>query len=196
MATEGGTVAGTTGGTAGEEATRGHVEGDGRGNGAGGIPTPPGTGRATLAALERALDALSPPDGVTIRDAAGREYRLPGAIPAVRQLRALPAVEALLALPTARGAASSAGERYAEGDLAGALVVALGAVLNEDALQHVDAAFAAAYPDALASARASAGLPNAPASELFPVEELVGALLPFCGRLVGRLSTPLLALLA
>ena len=50
----------------------------------------------------------------------------------------------------------------------------------------LDQAFSAAYPDILAAARGK-GDPAGRPTDLFPVEDLVGAMVPFSKRLVGTI---------
>lgn len=150
----------------------------------GGGATPVDAARSSLRVLRDVLEDLAPPEGVEVEDAAGRRYRVPGAIPARRQIAALVPLERLLDLPAVAGAWAQDGE-----DLLGTVARVVRAVATPDVVDLLDDAFGTAYPDVIAAARAAAGATDARPSDLFPVEELAIGLVPFCVRAARRLAT-------
>lgn len=135
-------------------------------------------------ALRRLLLEIAPPDGVVVRDIAGRSYRLPAGIPLRRQARLILAVEGLLG-----GETQALLAQVRDGALPPARILAL---LGGDAvLDAVDRIVADALPELLEAARYNASQPDARASDLFAGEEVLAAVLPFVALAIRRGSQAL-----
>lgn len=162
---------------------------------AGLVPAAPAQGHDSVEAmrvmLETVLDRLAGGDAVTdpsgrkITDMDGREYLLPRAIPASRQIQLLRHVRVLLGLP----ASASVSEAFRSGQLATGIGGLLEVLAEPKAAEAVNAAFMSALPGIWSTAQASyADLPEGERPEgpldAFPLEEVAQALLPFCRRML------------
>lgn len=132
------------------------------------------------------LDTLVPPDETTtVEDTGGHSYELPKILSARQQIGVAQHLKALWKELKKDGqfeALQTAWSAREPGDLfAGALDA-----MSESALDHLDAAFASAFGPALQAAREQLQTPTGRASDLFPVEAVVGSLLPFASRLLRR----------
>lgn len=136
--------------------------------------------------LRPLFDRLVPPDTVTVTDAAGGTHRLPGAIPAGRQIKVIRLMQEALATPAVQRAGLVVPTGAAGDDLVRALASLVVAVADEEVVEKLGAAFGIAFPDAVAAAGKAAGTPDAGAVDLFAVEELVAGLLPLSLRLLRR----------
>lgn len=151
------------------------------------MPTMPSTSPAPLnggagpglveqaTGFAEALDRLLPRGSTQIVDEEGRAYDLPAKVAARKALGAARILrEAASGLPLA--SLMGKGWQEALGDL-------LDAVFADDALTDaVDRAFAVLLPGPLAAMRATSGIPDARASDLCDLSDMVGAMTPFFSR--------------
>jgi hypothetical protein len=144
--------------------------------------------REAAKGLRDLFATLVPPDEIEIEDVYGGRYVERAVLPARRQIVVMRKIEALLALDGDVGAITLGGSG-AEG-IVNALV---SLASNEKVLDGLSAAFEAAHPSVVASARErarSTGVSEADSThpaDLFAIEELVGGLLPFFVRLVAKM---------
>lgn len=155
------------------------------------------------------FDVLIPPASVTIRDALGHEYLLPGALPARRQVAVIRAVERLKDVATSQEGEAALAQlldrSQSTGQDPGDLVLRLAAVItafaaNPEVLAILDEVFEAAHPDVIKRARTEAinrgnyDAKVANATDLFAIEEIVAGFLPFLLRLAKRVGQALATL--
>lgn len=150
-------------------------------------PNPQPTSAPTdLDRLWALLDALVPPgEASTAEDRFGAVHELPKILSARRQIavaRHLKSFWAALKKADELDTLAAAWAARSPTDLIGGLLDAM----SEEALDALDKSFAAAFPEALETARGGGKDPSAPATEIFPVEAVVGSLLPFASRLLRR----------
>lgn len=144
--------------------------------------------REAAEGLRRLFATLVPPDEVEIEDAFGGRYTVRAVLPARRQIVVMRKIEGLLSIDAEIGALATSGAGI-EG-IASAIV---SLASNEAVLDGVAAAFEAAHPTVVATARErarEAGLSEeevAHPGDLFSIEELVGGLLPFFLRLAAKI---------
>ena len=142
--------------------------------------------REAAKGLRDLFATLVPPDTVEIDDVFGGHYSVRAVLPARRQIVVMRKIEALLEVDASVSSLTGSG---VEG-IASALV---SLASNETVLDGICAAFEAAHPSVVASARARALEAEVDPSEgthpadLFAIEELVGGLLPFFVRLVAKM---------
>jgi hypothetical protein len=142
--------------------------------------------------LDALFELLVPPDEVTIEDVWGGTYRVPGRIPALRQIVVMRIVKDILTHRAAAETLNAMGgmPQGADGIAKGIahLAFALG---DEDLVSRFAEAFAEAHPQVLAKAQGAAAArgdgDNLPAVQLFAVEEMAAALAPLFVRLGRRL---------
>lgn len=127
---------------------------------------------AQLDEVHEILRSLVPETGGVVRwvDAAGNEYAAPARVPARRQVVIAEAlstsIDQLREMMRGKGLAVADAARKLVTDPAG--------------LDAIDRVFAACHPEPLRAAQSIAGQPEARPSDLFPVEELMSACVPFC----------------
>lgn len=121
------------------------------------------------------LDALVPPEGAEITDEAGKSHKLPSRISARKQIAVGRAINGIVASAREAGASESMGEFVSR------LVDAC--LADDKLLDSLDQAFAVALPQVLEAAAGDlSDGPPLSATDLFPLEEMVGALVPFLAR--------------
>jgi hypothetical protein len=141
--------------------------------------------KGALQAIRELLETLEPSATIRIEDAYGGVYTLRSAVPARAQIRAMRALESVSSL--AGGEDLQAFAAASRGGVQAALTMLIRAAANEQVLDGLCAAFGHAYPDAVRAASVASGVKATEVADLFPVEEVVAGLVPFCIRLVRRL---------
>jgi hypothetical protein len=133
------------------------------------------------------VEVLAADDTQEITDAAGNCYTVRTTIAMRQQLIVFRCIREIM--ETRAEGAGDLMELGKEGDIAGALTAVLTMIDDEKVIDLVEKAFTVAFPKAVQDAIANAGENGEPlgAVDLFPVEEIVGALLPFAARLVKRM---------
>ena len=154
--------------------------------------------RAAMDAIRDLFATLDPPAEMEITNVYGTTLKVRNSVSARCQIRAMRELEKLVSLtssPEMQDLASSAGSGI--GGVVGFLVRA---AMNEAVLDALCGAFAEAHPSVVEVARKDAaanGEANAAklhVADLFPVEEVVGGLLPFLLRLIRKGVTVLSSL--
>lgn len=126
------------------------------------------------------LDALVPEADTQIRDTTGKVYVLPSVLPARRQVKVLRVLRELMDLSTSSEAMAAIGSAFKTGDVAGGIGAALSVLDDERIFDLLDRAFVDAFPGTVPD--------GSRPSDVFPVEEMVSALLPFIASLLHRLG--------
>lgn len=148
--------------------------------------------------LRDLLATLVPPDDVTIQDVEGNGYTARTAIPMRRQVQVLRELEALLGVSLGAGAATAMLAAMQAGDVGGFLGQLVQLLGQDSVLDSLDRAFSAAYPRVLRKAVAHAALvaeaeaeddPPTRPTDLFSLEDLAAALVPFCIRLAAKVTS-------
>lgn len=150
--------------------------------------------RSAVAAIAELLDQLVPPESVVIRDVYGGEHHLRARIPARAQVLVMRHMEAIATREVGseiRDAARGKGG----GAVAAAVFAMVRAAGEEDVMRGIAQAFAVAHPTALAMAKRAAEMQEPgldvsrlDAADLFGVEEMATALIPFFLALLRRLA--------
>ena len=118
------------------------------------------------------LEALVPPKEVVVTDVKGNEHRLPGAIPARRQIKVFREFQAIIKNP-------EVASRFNEDDEFSTVSVVntlMSIAFHEEVLNSLGTAFKEAFPEAVI---------GDPLDE-FALEEVVAALVPLLLRFVKR----------
>jgi len=139
--------------------------------------------------FRRLLDVLQPPDDVIVTDGFGTTHRLSCSVPARQQIKILRIFERVKDLPVA-----SQLQGIDSGGFAGAIILL---ATDADVLAALAEVFQLAHPRAYGEASAKAhdlGHEFEDAADLFPIEELVAAIVPLFGRLVHRSAGAIQAL--
>lgn len=129
--------------------------------------------------LEGLLDTLVPPDAVVVKTHEGVEHKLPAALPARRQVRAFRHMRELLEMEQVQAAMAQA-----KGGLTtqGIIDIVVSVATDEAVMEKLGEAFNCAYPDTFE---------GTDALDVLPLEEVIGALLPFTKRFLHKLGTGL-----
>jgi hypothetical protein len=143
-----------------------------------------------VSSLQRLLDTLIPPESLEFCDGIGTKYKVASTLPAKRQKRAISALRPLVETKLA-GSASA----LASGDLDNLMAAFLSIIDDDEVLESLSAAFAAAHPKILRLAQERFAEADEldlvedkhDPAEYFPAEELIKALVPFLLRLVSTL---------
>ena len=135
-----------------------------------------------FAGFRALLDTLDPPNTLEVTDVFGEVHRLPSAVSARAQIAIFRKIEEVQSLPVAEGLS---------GDFAGGNVVGAILALSSDpkVLEALAECFSVAFPLAVARASKRAteeGLSFEDACDLFPIEEVIGSLVPLFVRLMRR----------
>ena len=131
--------------------------------------------------IEEMLDALVPPSEILINDVDGKEHRLPGAIPARRQVKVFREFRGIWDNEDVKTHMESA----ADYSVSGIAKAVMGVAFEEEVLESLGRAFKAAFPK-------SCG--DQDPLDLFPVEEGVTALVPLFIRFIKRAGKTLIGL--
>jgi hypothetical protein len=136
-------------------------------------------------AIQRFLLDLVPEAGEPVRwiDCAGRSYEAPPLLSARRQFQVARVAKRVGDRFFAAVRAASKG-----GAGTAAIAMTLLGLIDEEMLGELDQVFAIAHPEALAKARASRPGVDELATDLFPAEELVKAIVPFFARPLSELA--------
>jgi hypothetical protein len=126
------------------------------------------------------LERLVPPETVELADVYGNKYTVRPVLSARRQIAVLRHAEKLMNL----AAGTVDGMTFDVGNI-GAILIRLAD--NERVLDVLCDAFEAAHPQVVIHARSVAESDENHVADLFPVEEIVGGLVPFCVRLATKL---------
>lgn len=149
--------------------------------------------KAAVTAITDLLDQLVPPEDVEIVDVYGGRHRLRARLPARAQVLVLRHLEAVFSADVGEDLRQTLQTR----GYGAALALVARAAANEDVLAGLARAFAAAHPSALAEARSRAvDQPVTDAADLFGVEEMAAALLPFFLAPLRRMAGVLREMLA
>jgi hypothetical protein len=136
-------------------------------------------------AIQRFLLDLVPEAGEPVRwvDCSGRAYEAPPFLSARRQFQVARVAKRV-------GDRFFAAVRGASRGGAGTAAIALNllGLIDEEMLAELDQVFAIAHPEALAKARAARPGFDELATDLFPAEELVKAIVPFFARPLSELA--------
>jgi len=141
------------------------------------------TAVAALQPIQELLDIIEPRDRVTITDFLDNQYEVRTVLPARRQIKVFRCLEEL----------ASKGMTLSDGSSGGRMEAFLGAlreVLNDDdALTLFGKAFTLAFPETSKAAldRIESADVDIDVLDLFPLEEMVEALLPLLLRLPRRM---------
>lgn len=131
--------------------------------------------------FRKLLDVIDPPKNVEIVDIFGKIHSVSGVVSARSQIKIYREFEKVRELPVAEGAFANLGG----GVTAGLLALAA----NPEVLSGLGRSFEIAFPIVFREVKAKAeaeGLEVEDASDLFPIEEVVSALVPLFYRLVRR----------
>lgn len=153
-----------------------------------------------ISGLTRILDTLVPQKTVLVLDSLGNEYKLPGSLPARRQIEVLRRLEALknaaMEDPAVQALIGSfrkgkATEEVDGGEAMSSVIDTIVKLANDpEVLDSLSNAFAFAHPGVVAKAKVALAEVEGEAGEdpadLFPLEELVAGLVPFFVRLLKR----------
>lgn len=152
--------------------------------------------RAAVTAISDLLDQLVPPETVEISDVFGGRHVLRGRLPARSQVLVVRQMEAVFAAEVGAEIRAAVGS----GGYGAALVLLARAAADERVLGGLASAFATAHPAAVAraeaAARASGETAIRDAADLFGVEEMAAAILPFCLAPLRRMAGVMRDLLA
>jgi len=150
--------------------------------------------RSAVAAIGELLEQLVPPETVVIRDVYGGEHYLRARIPARAQVLVMRHLEAIASKSV--GAEIRDAVRGQGGGIGAAVFAIVRAAGEDDVMRGVAQAFACAHPSALFAAKKNAQMQEPTcdtsrmdAADLFGVEEMATALVPFCLALLRRLAT-------
>ena len=136
-------------------------------------------------ALAKFIDRLVPPAEVEVKDERGNVYRVRSSISARKNIAVTRTLQSILGMEAFARVVGQLG-RIGDGADPGEMIVHVAALTADDAVvEALGQAFEAAHPEALAEARAKLGSQGGPA-DIFPVEELLGALAPLFVGLVRR----------
>lgn len=124
------------------------------------------------------VDTLVPESTTTITDYLGRTYVVPSDLPGRQQVRVIRRLRDLLVLPQM----APVREALGSGDVGRILDAALDCLEDEQVAAAIDEVFDAAFPGLVPDAGDRRPL------DLFPVQEIALALLPFAVRLVRRIG--------
>jgi hypothetical protein len=152
--------------------------------------------RAAIESIRDLFATLEPPTDVEVQDASGRVHRVRSVVAARAQIRAMQELERIASMPGNDELAGIAATM--KGGIQGAVAMLVRAAAKDDVLDGLSRAFAAAHPAAVHAAAEGTGfkvmldqrgnIANGEiVADLFPVEEVVGGLVPFFIRLVGRI---------
>ena len=126
------------------------------------------------------LDAIVPPKEIIINDINGKEYRLPGAIQARRQIRVFREFQSIWKSEEIKAVASE----FEEISVPYLTNLILSMAFNEEVLETLGRAFKEAHPT----------LVDGDPLDLFAVEEVVTAIVPLLIRFVKRVGKTLLGI--
>ena len=151
------------------------------------VIAPPEEEEVTTAEIDvkKLLDALVPPVSIEIVDIFGNEYKLPTACSARSQIKILNELEQLKAIP----AVASLFTGFQVADVTDVVSIIVSVAGDPAVMAGIATCFELAHPKAYARARIAAdeaGTEYADAADLFPVEELAGAVVPLFIRLIRR----------
>lgn len=155
--------------------------GTGNQNGA----TENGGGDVPSAADFQALMAmLVPPTTISVTDIFGETYEVPSAIPARAQIKVVRCLETIKDLPVA-------GQIDLDGGLTGPGIAKILLTLAQDerVMAALAESFSLAHPAPYAATKQRAdteGLEYQDAADLFPIEEIIGSLVPLFVRLAQK----------
>ena len=136
-------------------------------------------------ALAKFIDRLVPPAEVEVKDERGNVYRVRSSISARKNIAVTRTLQSILGMEAFARVVAQLG-RIGDGADPGEMIVHVAALTADDAVvEALGQAFEAAHPEALAGARAKLGSQGG-AADIFPVEELLGALAPLFVGLVRR----------
>ena len=136
--------------------------------------------------LRRLLDVLVPQNNVEIVDVLGNEHRVSGAVAARTQIVLMRQIDELKELPIAESIdLSNAGA----GGAGGVIGVLLTLAQDPQVVDGLAVMFQTAHPatyNAAATVAREAGIDVHDAADVFPLEEIVSALVPLFVRLAKR----------
>jgi len=145
--------------------------------------------------LTQMLDTLVPPKTVTVVDVFGNEYEMTAVCSARSQIRILRKFEELQTLPAI---AEQLGDDIAIGDAGSIAALIIKVASDPQVLSGIASAFEIGHPKTYGLAIKAAkkqGLKDVEdAADLFPIEELVAAVLPLFMRLLRKSATAINAL--
>jgi hypothetical protein len=145
--------------------------------------------------LTKMLDTLVPPKTVTVADVFGNEYETNAVCSARSQIRILRKFEELQTLPAI---AEQLGDNIAIGDAASIAALIVKVASDPQVLGGIASAFEIGHPKTYTLAVKAAkkqGLKEIEdAADLFPIEELVAAVLPLFMSLLRKSATAINAL--
>lgn len=132
------------------------------------------------------LDALIPDGVITISDANGNEYPVQTSLPFKKQVRVLRIIQELVEAKQGDASFQAAWGAVTSGDMSTGLALGLDIISDDYVIERLDRIFEIAFPSVLAQARLNDGETsgNLGATDLFPLEELIGATAPFLARMV------------
>ena len=146
----------------------------------------PDIGEEALQQVSSLLQRLIPADTVEIEDIFGNQYRVRAVLPARRQVKVLRHLEKLMQI-SSTGIDMSEVRQMDVGNIA-ALFLSLAE--NDDVLDSLCAAFQEAHPKVVEAAhKAQPTEEKADVADLFPLEEVIGGLVPFFARLASKMMT-------
>lgn len=132
--------------------------------------------------MERLLDQLVPPDEVVINTCDGTTHTLPGAIPARRQIKVFRHLRELVEVPSVTASLGSVSANQGAGAIVGVII---SLATDEKVAELIGQIFQEAYPEACG---------EEDPLDLYPIEELVVALVPFLERFVKRVGSGVITL--
>jgi len=149
-----------------------------------GAPTNGAGEPAATADFQALMEMLVPPMSITVVDIFGETYEVPSAIPARAQIKVIRRLESIKSLPVAS-------QINLEGGLNGPAIAKLILTLAQDprVMAALAESFELAHPAPFAATKKRAeteGTPFEDAADLFPIEEIVGALVPLFVRLAQK----------
>lgn len=136
--------------------------------------------------LQQLLDVLVPPTSIKIVDIFGNEYNIPSACSARAQIKILQHVDKLKNNQTVKDVLDSGFHFDEISELIGIIV---SVASDPEVMSGIANAFAIAHPRPYAETKKHAenqGIDFEDAADLFPVEELAGAVVPLFIRLVRK----------
>ena len=149
-----------------------------------GAPTNGAGEPAPTADFQALMEMLVPPTSITVVDIFGETYEVPSAIPARAQIKVIRVLESIKDLPVANQINLDEG---LNGPAIGKIIL----TLAQDArvMAALAESFELAHPAPFAATKQRAdteGTPYEDAADLFPIEEIVGALVPLFVRLAQK----------
>lgn len=126
--------------------------------------------------LEQLLEKLVPPSKVTVETCEGESIELPGAIPARRQVKVFRMIRNLIEMDAVSNALLNA----SSGEMASIVNSIVALAVQDEVAEALGDIFDAAYPNVIAS--------GDDAIDVFPIEEIVTALVPFSERFIRKIG--------